>query len=295
MRGVVTADMVVALEQLDLVDSFDRVYGCSAGATNGAYLVAGQAALGTTIYYENLNTGEFINPWAWLRGKPVVDLDFLLSEVMTRAKPLDTRRVMASPVALRIVATNADTAEREIISDIDTEDDLLAALTASVTLPVIAGSPRAFKGRRYVDAMLSETVPVPTAEDDGCTHILALATRPRDFVPPKPSWFERAFIAPRLRKESPALASRYNERWQRDEDLFAHLYRHRSPSGRAEVLLVLADGPPVGKFERSRRQLVAGASRGMAAALAELAPGRYVVRETLAAFGPDGHRVVVRD
>ena len=73
MRGVVTAGMVVALEQLDLVDSFDRVYGCSAGATNGAYLVAGQAALGTTIYYENLNTGEFINPWAWLRGKPVVD------------------------------------------------------------------------------------------------------------------------------------------------------------------------------------------------------------------------------
>ena len=27
MRGVVTAGMVVALEQLDLVDSFDRVYG----------------------------------------------------------------------------------------------------------------------------------------------------------------------------------------------------------------------------------------------------------------------------
>ena len=66
-------------------------------------------------------------------------------------------------------------------------------------------------------------------------------------------------------------------------------------SGRPHLVLVLADGPPVGKFERSRRQLVAGASRGMAAALAELAPGRYVVRETLAAFGPDGHRVVVRD
>ena len=53
MRGIVSAGMVTALEHLALRDVFDAVYGASAGAMNGAYFVAGQAAYGTTIYYEN--------------------------------------------------------------------------------------------------------------------------------------------------------------------------------------------------------------------------------------------------
>src|SRR5437762_13550 len=55
MRGVVSAGMVTALEYLQLLNVFDSVYGSSAGAFNGAFFVANQAAYGTTIYYENIN------------------------------------------------------------------------------------------------------------------------------------------------------------------------------------------------------------------------------------------------
>ena len=51
MRGVVSAGMVTALEYLGLLRVFDAVYGSSAGAFNGAFFLAGQAAFGTTIYY----------------------------------------------------------------------------------------------------------------------------------------------------------------------------------------------------------------------------------------------------
>ena len=61
MRGVISAGMVVALEQLGCSRCFDAVYGSSAGAINGAFFVAGQAGLGTTIYYENINHREFID------------------------------------------------------------------------------------------------------------------------------------------------------------------------------------------------------------------------------------------
>jgi predicted acylesterase/phospholipase RssA len=49
MRGVVSAGMVAALEQLGLTHAFDAVYGSSAGAINGAYFLTGQANLGATI------------------------------------------------------------------------------------------------------------------------------------------------------------------------------------------------------------------------------------------------------
>ena len=61
MRGVISAGMVSALEDLGLVDAFDAVYGSSAGAINAAYFLAGQARLGTTIYYEDINNAEFID------------------------------------------------------------------------------------------------------------------------------------------------------------------------------------------------------------------------------------------
>ena len=43
MRGVVSAGMTSAIEQLGLRDTFDEVHGSSAGAFNGAFLLAGQA------------------------------------------------------------------------------------------------------------------------------------------------------------------------------------------------------------------------------------------------------------
>ena len=69
MRGVVSAGMVSALEELGLVDTFDAVYGSSAGAINAAYFLAGQAAFGTTIYVEDINNRRFISLARMLTGR----------------------------------------------------------------------------------------------------------------------------------------------------------------------------------------------------------------------------------
>src|SRR5947209_18409474 len=50
MRGVVSAGMTAAIEQLGLHDAFDEVHGASAGAFNGAFLLAGQASYLTALY-----------------------------------------------------------------------------------------------------------------------------------------------------------------------------------------------------------------------------------------------------
>src|SRR5215472_2229069 len=44
MRGVVSAGMTAAIEQLGFTNTFDEVHGASAGAFNAAFLLAGQAS-----------------------------------------------------------------------------------------------------------------------------------------------------------------------------------------------------------------------------------------------------------
>src|SRR6476620_9162779 len=56
MRTVVSSGMASALEQLGLRDSFDTVYGASAGAAVGAYFVAGNVRQGTAIFFEHANS-----------------------------------------------------------------------------------------------------------------------------------------------------------------------------------------------------------------------------------------------
>ena len=102
MRGVVSAGMISAIEQLRLLSAFDLVIGSSAGAANGAYLVAGMGTFGSTIYYENINNRSFADIRRALARRPVVDLDFLVRDVMVRQKPLDTTAILGSPIPLAL-------------------------------------------------------------------------------------------------------------------------------------------------------------------------------------------------
>ena len=67
MRGSVSAGMCVVLEAAGLVGSFDRIYGCSAGALNGAFTASGQATLGATTYMDSADR-RFIDLRRLIRG-----------------------------------------------------------------------------------------------------------------------------------------------------------------------------------------------------------------------------------
>jgi predicted patatin/cPLA2 family phospholipase len=267
MRGVISAGMVWALEDLGLVDAFDAVYGSSAGAINAAYFLGGRAGLGTTIYYEDINSAKFIDLARPLRGRPIVDLGFLLDEVAVRRKHLPLDRVLASSSPLTVVATDVEAGEARALRSFGSATDLVAALRASATMPVVAGGPRAYGGRRYLDASISEPIPVPTAERDGHTHVLALLTR-SGAMRPQPSALDRYYVAPRLRRISPNLARQYLTRAAPYDELIRHIDAGTGPLGRSRVLAVRAADCHISRLERRRTVLEDGARRGYAAVMA---------------------------
>jgi predicted patatin/cPLA2 family phospholipase len=267
MRGVVSAGMVAGLEVLGLTDAFDAVFGSSAGALNGAYFLAGQAAFGATIYSEDINTGAFIHLGRPLRGRAIVNLEFLIDDVAVRRKTLDIARVLASRTPLYVMATDVETGRSAVFSGFSDARSLLDALHAGARMPVIAGGPVSYQGRRYLDASLSEPIPVAAAEEAGFTHVVTLLTRP-DEPARQLSWFDRLYVVPRLRVLSPELARRYATRFGPYSALLTRLREGRGPAGRAAAVTIRPSGRAISKLERRAAVLLAGAAQGREAVLA---------------------------
>jgi predicted patatin/cPLA2 family phospholipase len=271
MRGVISAGMVWALEDLGYVDAFDAVYGSSAGAINAAYFLAGQAGLGTTIYYEDINNASFIRLARAAVRRPIVNLGYLLDDVAVRRKPLRVERVLTSASPLSVLATDVDRQAPRVFGPFADARTLFAALRAGATMPVVAGGPFAHDGGRYLDASLSEPIPVPTAEASGHTHALVLLTR-GGTMHARPSAFDRYFVAPRLRRISPALADRYLTRAEPYAGLIRAIDAGSSPTGTMAVAGLRVDDLHVGKLECRRDVLLDAARRSYDVVVAALGP-----------------------
>jgi predicted patatin/cPLA2 family phospholipase len=177
MRGVVSGGMISALEAEGFLPCFDSVHGSSAGACAGAYFIAGQARLGTQIYYEDVNNSRFINPWRPLIGRPIMNTHFLIDEVMRTTKPLDVGRVLATSGMLHVVATDAETGEGRTYTEFRDAAHFFSVLKGTITIPIIGGSAVDVDGAKLVDGGIVQQVAVRSAIDAGATHILVLMTR----------------------------------------------------------------------------------------------------------------------
>lgn len=205
MRGVVSGAMTAALENLHLTKCFDAVYGASAGAMAAAFFVAGSARAGATIYYEYINNRYFVNPWRIASSKPIMDLDFLVYDVFKNSIPLDCREIIASSCSLNVVMTDVPAGKKAVFNQFETEDELLLALKASASNPLFAGPPVEIDGVGYWDAILTESIPVQSAIDDGCTHVVVLRSRPKKETRSEIGFFER-FLARRIIQPESKLA-----------------------------------------------------------------------------------------
>jgi len=178
MRGVVSAGMASAIEQLGLRDAFDEVHGASAGAFNAAFLLAGQAAYLTTLYQYGFGDPRFVSFRRALRGGPAFDMDHVIDHVWTRERPLRFDAVLSSGIDLHCTATDADRAAIVDLAGLCDAEEVRCAMRASARLPWLAGGPVSFRGMRLLDATLAEAIPVHVACSGSVTDVLVLMTRP---------------------------------------------------------------------------------------------------------------------
>jgi predicted acylesterase/phospholipase RssA len=286
MRGTVSAGMALALHELGLVPALDAVYGASAGAITGAWLLSSTPE-GLRGWADPDYARTLIRWSALLRGRPVVDVRTLVEVVYQTEFPMDFDSVLASPVEYHPLGTDAETGEstdlRPLIAD---PVELRLALRASASLPFLAGPPVELRGRRFYDAGITESVPFRTPLAQGATHVLVLRSRrplatdpalgpdpdgldgldgATALAPLPPSRSIRMLNRTTLRNESLALRTAMLTRHARGAADVAGILAMEA-AGKALMIYPPASTPPVSRLTTDSRLLAGALESGREAA-----------------------------
>jgi len=273
MRGVVSAGMTSAIEQLGLRDAIDEVHGASAGAFNAAFLLAGQASYLATLYQYGFGDPRFVSFARALRGGPAFDMDHVINHVWAHERPLRFESVFSSGIDLHFTATDADRAAIVDLAELSSPDEIRCAMRASSRLPWLAGGPVGFRGMRLLDATLAEAIPVGVA-CTSATDVLVLLTRPEGVQHAGLSPVVARLTDRYLRAINPALVGLRETRSPRYDTLCASLASWAADREREPAVCVIRPGSGslvVSQLEHRVSVLQAGASQGLRSAWMALA------------------------
>ena len=182
MRGSTSAGGALALAHLGLSGLFDDVYATSAGVMNAAYYLSRQEDIGISIYFDDLATRAFYNPW---RCWKVLDVDYVMEDVVKGRKRLDLDRLRQSPSRFHVAMLDRSTGEGVVVDTGLAKESTYTVLHAALSVPVLYNRPVMVAGRPCMDGGLAIPFPLRHAIADGCTDILVLLSHPVAYVQPE--------------------------------------------------------------------------------------------------------------
>ncbi|HVO86730.1 MAG TPA: patatin-like phospholipase family protein [Candidatus Binatia bacterium] len=179
MKGPYSAGQVLGLNAIGMGEDFDTIVGISAGAGTAAYFTAGpeQTRLGASLFYEECTTKDFID---MRRVRQIMDVDFVIDRLREGEKKLDQQAIMDSDKELYVVATDAETLESSLINAKTAKPDMLSALHASMSAPIVYREAVEVNGGKYIDGAF-DPMPIKKIIDElQPTDILILPNTPFD-------------------------------------------------------------------------------------------------------------------
>lgn len=294
MRGVVSAGMTTAIEQLGLRDAFDEIHGASAGAFNAAFLLAGQAAYLATLYQFGFGDPRFVSFARALRGGALFDMDHVVNHVWTKERPLRFEAILEGEIELHCAATDADRAETVDLCQLRDAEEIRYALRSSARLPWLAGGPVSFRGKRLLDATLADAIPVMSA-CSSATDVLVLLTRPAGVRHAGLSPAVARLTDRYLRGINPGLVELRRTRSERYDELVDELTARSADPDRSPAICLIRPGggsSVIGHLENRATVLQTGASQGLRSAWMALAGEDPELIGTLRAYPRHGSAAV---
>ncbi len=150
MSAVRGAGAGAALQEMELIETFDEIYTMSAGFPNAAYYLT-QELPAAKIYYENLCNKEFLN---FARFWDVVDIEYLMG-IMREIRPLDYKKLshLKTKLFVRLLGTKTDTAAYKKVNTREPKE-IEKMMRAAVSVPFLNPGSVEINGRHYKDAGL---------------------------------------------------------------------------------------------------------------------------------------------
>jgi predicted patatin/cPLA2 family phospholipase len=177
LRGAFCAG---ALQQLARVlpRKPDYIFATSSGAPSAAFFALGDIDRAIHLWEHWTHASHLISPRHLLHGRPIMDVDKLVSR-FRGAEPLEVERFGDVPTQAFIAVTHCRTGQAEYLGL--TPRNAFAVLTATMALPFAYGKVVTIDGQPYIDGGVCASVPIEPALEKEVDDIIVLLTRPPNY------------------------------------------------------------------------------------------------------------------
>ena len=173
MRGAFTAGVLDYWMSRDLW--FQNVYGVSAGACQACSYLCRQPGRGLRVWVNYTDDPRFISLRSLLTTGDMIGAELNYDLVPRKLDPLDNAAFLASGARFTAVLTDVETGKPAYIPIRDMFEDI-DAVRASASLPLVSRMVT-YRGRRYLDGGVSDSIPIRRAIADGCDRNLLVLTQ----------------------------------------------------------------------------------------------------------------------
>ncbi len=168
---------------LDAGIHFDYAIGVSAGAANTASFLAGQRDRNRRFYVEHMSEPDYMSFHSYLKNGEFFNLHYIYGDLTNEGggDPLDYDAMVQNPTQFEYPATDAETGKPHYFTKEDCKPKDYRPIMATCCLPVLC-RPIEFEGRYYFDGGVTDSIPIARAKKQGCDRIVAVLSKPYDFV-----------------------------------------------------------------------------------------------------------------
>ena len=211
MRGVFSTGVLDGFLQAGF-DPFDWYLGVSSGAGNLAAYLAEMPKRNFRIYSDYALRSEFLSFKRFLRGKHLMDLDWLWDITISECR-LDLKKIYEKKRPFLVGLTDIHTGNA-IYKEAD-EYTLEDVLKASSAIPYFYRDYPVIDGIKMTDGGVSDSIPVKKAVELGAENILVIRSQHRDYVKRESRLQKRLYAVfnnyPELKTSIEKRAQMYND------------------------------------------------------------------------------------
>jgi predicted patatin/cPLA2 family phospholipase len=181
MRSIFSAGVLDSFFESGF-DPFDLYLGVSAGSLNLASHLAGQYLRNYSVMMYCATSGQFISSWKYLLGGHFIDLDWLNKQCL-ETHPLDEqsaiRLLQNTGKTFKVVCTNLETGKPYYLCP--DGKNIYDVLLGSCCVPLLYRSPVYISDVQVIDGGISDPIPIKKAYSEGCTDIIVIRTREKNY------------------------------------------------------------------------------------------------------------------
>ncbi|MBU5433262.1 patatin family protein [Intestinimonas sp. MSJ-38] len=168
---------------LDEGISFPYCIGVSAGSGNLASYLAGQKGRNLRFFTDHIHSPEYFGIKSVVKTGELFGMQYIYGKLSCAAgeDPLNYPALLENPAEYQVVVTNAKTGQPEYFGKEMVKQDDYRLIMASSAIPV-ACHPVKLGGVPYFDGGLTDAIPVRHALEEGCSRLVVILSKSRDYV-----------------------------------------------------------------------------------------------------------------